>query len=57
MKEYNETTLQVIRKEKPNSFEWGKPGNRVKIYWDDMEELKKKLMEVNKLMLELDVEK
>jgi len=51
--EYKEHTLQTIRKEKPNSFEYGKPGNRVKIYWDDVNELKSKIAEVNEMQMEL----
>ena len=33
--------IVITRKEKPNSYEFGKVGNRFKVYFDTPEELKK----------------
>ena len=54
MEEFNERTLQVIRKDKPNSFEYGKSGNRAKLYFNLVSELKPQIMELNELMLDLE---
>ena len=40
--ELNRTEL-VNRTERPNSFEFGKAGQRHKVYYEDLEDLKKKI--------------
>jgi hypothetical protein len=45
-------TVQIVRNERPNSYEYGKAGNRFKIYFSDAEDLKRQLDEIKKLDLE-----
>jgi len=51
-----EEQVIINKTEKPNSFETGKPGSRFKIYFSDIEDLKKQLEELVKegLILEED---
>ena len=39
--------IHIIRKEKQNSYEHGKAGNRVKIYYDDIKTLETQLKEIS----------
>ncbi len=43
--------VQIIRKEKPNSFEFGKASNRFKIYFDNSEDLKQNIQRLDELGL------
>lgn len=49
---------QVIlnKTEKPNSFEFGRAGNRFKVYYDKPEELRKHIEELKKLDFEVENE-
>ena len=38
-----EENITITRVEKPNSYEFGKAGNRFKIYFADAEDLKKEI--------------
>jgi len=37
--------IHIIKKEKQNSYEYGKTGDRVKLYFETSEDLKQKLKE------------
>ena len=50
----NETT-QTIRNERPHSYEYGKAGARVKIYFETIEELREKIIQIKRLEQELRV--
>ena len=41
-----ETTTQIIKKEKANSYEFGKAGDRFKVYFEDAKDLKKIMNEL-----------
>ena len=41
--------VHIIRKEKQNSYEYGKAGNRVKIYYDDITKLEEQLKKVKEM--------
>jgi len=47
--EETKTVINVIRKEKQNSYEYGKPSRRSKIYYEEISELKTKLKEIFEL--------
>ena len=42
----NEQSTVIRKTEKPNSYEFGKPGNRFKIYFEDAKDLRKTLKEL-----------
>jgi hypothetical protein len=48
-----EETKIINKTEKPNSYEFGKAGNRFKLYFEDAEDLKKqiKALEESKIYL------
>lgn len=37
------TQIQIVRNERPNSYEFGKAGNRFKIYFEDLDDLQDKI--------------
>jgi len=39
----NETKTIINKSEKPNSYEFGKTGNRFKLYFEDAKDLKKQI--------------
>ena len=41
-----EETKQIVIKDRPNSYEFGKPGNRFKLYFEDIEDLKAQIQEL-----------
>ena len=41
--------IHIIKKEKQNSYEHGKAGNRVKIYYDDVKKLEQQLKEIKEM--------
>jgi len=41
-----EKTETIIKTEKPNSYEFGKAGNRFKLYFDTPKDLKEKIDEL-----------
>ncbi len=41
--------IHIIRKEKQNSYEHGKAGNRVKIYFDDIKKLELELLKIKEM--------
>lgn len=43
------TTVQISKTEKPNSFEFGKAGNRFKLYFEDAMDLKKQMNDLKLL--------
>lgn len=47
----SEETIQIHKTEKPNSYEFGKAGNRFKIYFEDSKDLKTQLDELDALGL------
>jgi hypothetical protein len=51
-----EETIVHNRNEKPNSYEFGRAGNRWKIYFDSAEDLKQKILELRKNGFDIEVE-
>ena len=43
------TTITINKSEKPNSYEFGKAGNRFKLYFDTPLELRNLIAELNEL--------
>ena len=44
-----EPQLVINKTDKPNSYEFGNAGNRLKIYFDSVEELVVKIVELKKI--------
>ena len=47
----SEESIVIERKEKPNSHEFGKPGNRFKLYFDTAEDLNNQIRELESFKL------
>lgn len=45
------TDITINRTERPNSYEFGKAGNRFKLYFEDAEDLDKQMKALKKLGL------
>ena len=48
-----EEQIVINKTEKPNSYECGKAGNRLKIYFSDADDLKKQLTDLQSLGIEI----
>jgi hypothetical protein len=46
--------INIVKNERPHSYEYGKAGARVKIYFETVQELKQKLLEVRTMEQELE---
>jgi hypothetical protein len=46
MENPNTLTTTLIKTEKPNSYEFGKAGNRFKLYFDSVADLQKQIKEL-----------
>ena len=49
----NQTNVLIEKKEKPNSFEYGKAGARFKLYFDTPDELKQLMKELDDITVEI----